>query len=159
MTQPTSIIYEISSPNVDLSLPRRNRFPNRIIAVTKLYTLVRLSKLGRWEAIEIRVNLEEERVKNVASIIKLDDGSFEMVVLVTYLPILRDKLGKKFPGSKVDPSYAPHGAAEIVSFLQRAQCMARNAWPTVAAYYFYLRMLVLRNITHWECHKVKTYSL
>lgn len=105
------------------------------------------------------MNLEEERVKDVASIIKLDDGSFEMVVLVTYLPILRDKLGKKFLGSKVDPSYAPYGAAEIVSFWQRAQCMTRNAWPTAAAYYFHLSMLALRNIMHWECHKVKTYSL
>lgn len=40
MTQPTGIICEISSPNVDLSLPRRNRFPDRIIAVAKLYTFV-----------------------------------------------------------------------------------------------------------------------
>jgi hypothetical protein len=124
--QTTGISCKVPSAKGDLVLPQTNGVLDRIIAVANLYTLVRLSELGRWEVIEIQANLEEERVKNVASITRLDDGSFEMVVLVTYLPILRDKLGKKFPGSKVDPSYAPHGAAEIVSFLQRAQCMTRK---------------------------------
>jgi hypothetical protein len=120
-----------------------------------------VADLRRWEATEIWGKLQEERVKNVASVLGLEDRSFEMVVLETYLPTLQDKLGKEFPGSKV-ASYAPYDIPEIDPFLQRAQDMIRNPWPTAATYYSHLRIVASvkrRHIRHWECHKVKTCSL
>lgn len=164
----TGIFYQVFSANGDLSPPNsryKYKIPSSlkwVAPVRRLYTLVQLSDLGHWEAMEVWAKLKEERVKNVAGITKLEDGSFEVVVLVTYLPTLQDKLGKEFPGSKVDPSYAPYDGSEIDSFLQRSQDMIRDPWPTAAAYYSHLRIMasVKRwHIRHWECHKVKTCSL
>lgn len=136
----TSIFYQVFSANGDLSpLNSQYKCSHKWIAlVRRLYTLIQLSNLGHQEAIDVWVKLKEEHVKNVAGITKLEDRSFKIVVLMIYLPILQDKLGKEFPSSKVDLSYAPYDGLEIDSFLQRAQDMIRDPQLMAAAYYSHL---------------------
>ncbi len=122
--------------------------------ISKSYILVRLSKLELCEGKDILRNLYEiiDRVANVASIYELNDGSYEMVVLKSYLPIFQDKVGKMFPGCDVDTEYDPceprlddlkHGRVDVakavnfISFCERAQNMIEFAWPTASTYYHY----------------------
>jgi len=70
------------------------------------YTLVRLSEVedGKvWEIFDTEIGTTHE----VPSIEKLDDGSWEMVVLQSHCSALQDRLGKIFPGSNVDLNYDP----------------------------------------------------
>jgi len=115
------------------------------------YTLVRLfevededGKVG--EIFDTKIGTTHE----VASIEELDDGSWEMVVLQSHCRALQDRLGKIFPGSKVDLNYDPVEpvASDLESwgydrakklrerwFSQRAKKMINTAWPAAAASY------------------------
>ncbi len=113
------------------------------------YTLVRLSEVedGKvWEIFDTEIGTTHE----VPSIEKLDDGSWEMVVLQSHCSALQDRLGKIFPGSNVDLNYDPgEPAASDLEFWnydtakklrehwfsQRANRMINTAWPAAAAYY------------------------
>jgi hypothetical protein len=74
-------VFSVSPPNsrYKYKIPSSLK---RVAPTRRLYTL----DLGHREAMDVWAKLKEERVKNVAGITKLEDGPFEMVVLVTYLP-------------------------------------------------------------------------
>lgn len=92
-------------------------------------------------------------VNEVPSIEKLNDGSWEMVVLQPYGPTLQVILSKMFPGSDIDLNYDPteptvnevknlgYKMAKTICkdlFVRRAERMVKEAWPMAADCYEHL---------------------
>ena len=90
----------------------------------------------------------------VASITRLHDGSWEMVVLKSYQKTLMNKLLSILPGCTFDWRYDPFQPLQkdvnLLGFdtarklnvqrtLERVDRMIETAWPISAAYYLYLK--------------------
>ncbi|KFY50770.1 hypothetical protein V495_00097 [Pseudogymnoascus sp. VKM F-4514 (FW-929)] len=124
----------------------------------ELYILVRVSglELGlRGSDASDKLDGEVRDMFDILSIVPLPDGSFEMVVLTSYLLELRGRLNRAFNGVSVDSNYDPcEPTDEAVSrvgydqaryqaihlFLERVEGYTRDFWPMAAGYYSYLRM-------------------
>ena len=89
-------------------------------------------------------------ISEVASINRLNDGSWEMVVSKAYIPILADKLTRLYPGCHFDANHDPFkSTAEDMAYLgihrawalndrwvlERARRMMEDGWPIAANYY------------------------
>jgi len=115
----------------------------------ELYTLVRLSGLGNYT--ETLDNLEMlGNINEVLSIEELPDGCWELPVLKSYVPRLRDEVGKIFPGCNVEPDNDPTEPSEkevkeigfekarilrTRTFCDRAERISNEARPKAAAFY------------------------
>lgn len=108
--------------------------------------------MEHYDRRKILDELDKHSIYDVPSISELNDGSWEMVVLKSYYPILKDKLSKTLPGSIFDPNYDPiepgvndveyYGyntakALYMYWFLGRAKRMIEDSWFIAAAYYSY----------------------
>ena len=119
---------------------------------TNQYRFVRLSNAGDGSILEI-LDTKIGTINEVPSIEKLNDGSWEMVVLQSYCPTLQAILGKIFPGSDVDLHYDPteptvseaenfgYKVAKTICrylFINRAERMVKEGWPMAADCYEHL---------------------
>jgi hypothetical protein len=137
-------------------LSSRSEICDFIMKVGELYTIVRLSKLRHRKGREMLWNIYREHVCSVASVMELEDESFEIVVLQSYRQTFQDGLSKVFHDCKVDPDYNPikpsvedlqrmhydavkHQKIESVS--RRAAFLFESSQQIAAAYYFYLLAL------------------
>jgi hypothetical protein len=115
------------------------------------YTLMRVSNLGHYaQTLDKLGNFDK-----ILSIEDLQDGSWELPVHKSYLPMLKDKLREMVSDCIIDPDYDPtepnareveefgYEMARILSkdkFQERAERMMREALPKAAAFYADLAM-------------------
>ena len=119
------------------------------------YTLVRLSDVGDFTESEISDVLDTlANLGEILSIEELPDGSFELPVLKSYFPSLKDQVGKIFPGCNIELDIDPTEPNEqevkmfgsstatilrTATFYDRAERMEYEAWPKAAAFYLQLK--------------------
>lgn len=111
------------------------------------YTLVQLSNVGDANVADT-LDKEIKRVNEVPSIQALNDGSWEILVLKSYVDTLYNTLDILFPGLNVDMKHNPFKpTAEDVEFWgldkakklyadwfgERANKIAKEGWPVPAA--------------------------
>jgi hypothetical protein len=124
--------------------------------ISKLYTLFRLSDVENLTCSEVLDKLDANvgTLFEVASITRLHDGSWEMVVLKAYRKKLMDKLLSVLPGCTFDWRYDPFQPLQkdvnlfgsdtarklnVQWTLERVERMIETAWPISAAYYLHLK--------------------
>lgn len=77
---------------------------------------------------------EAGALNEVASIQELRAGLWEIVILKSYRPVLKEKLQEILPNFTLNFSYKPWSDIEN-SFRERAKMMTEKAWPLAAAFY------------------------
>jgi hypothetical protein len=92
------------------------------------YTPIRLSNLGYRTIQEISEKLNKiGNLGQVLKVLELPDESWEMVVLKSYLPQLKNKLFKIFPGCDIDLDYDPTEPSR--EEVERLYITAKNPKP------------------------------
>lgn len=110
--------------------------------IGKLYTFARLSGVGQYGRVVIdQLRRDIRDIRQVPSIFKLPDESFELVVLKSYSVPLKDKLNNMFPSCDVDLNYDPTQPSKTslkrfginVAKFQAEESFARRAKEVYAA--------------------------
>lgn len=147
-------LLRISDGNTENTIPH----PTHNLINTK-YRLVRLSTMAdvAVPGTGIRICSGE-----VLSIIEINEGCWEFLVLKSYCHDWKNDLIKSFPGFDIDLSYDhnQHTASDVecwgdngarmlnvICFSERAQIMIKEASPIADIYYAYLREIIGKGLT------------
>jgi hypothetical protein len=127
--------------------------------IDNLYTLVRLAHVDHGEILH-ELDMNVGRISEVASIAPLHDGSWEMLVLKSYLPILQEKLSNMYHESTLDLAYDPskptRDEVEYLGldvakdlneywFRERARTIIEDSWSIATIYYTFQLECKTRN--------------
>ena len=118
----------------------------------EIYTLVRLSGVKHEETLQ---ELDENigSISEVASITQLNDGSWEILALKSYLPTLQRKLSDMYQSFTLDLEYDPFEPTQddveywgldrardlyMAWLMKRVRKIIRKSWFIAEVYYTYL---------------------